>query len=1029
MNIKVVVVAALAVLAMPLPLSQLLPSPEGPATIPWFYDDMRPPENPPPGFVMPKIRSHEHGGVPDFSGWPDYTTMTVTDGQLEGPAGARTVYPIIRNITMSLSFAYEATVAEFQAMDGGLRRFANLVYDYTDGQFNINQFDIYNNQVNWNSADIHVLNLANYRANAQYGGIAYGGIIQVGRDAWGQSWDSAMGAIIFAHEFGHWGLFLPDEYDDHNPSVRCDNASAGTCIMSNPYNYYEICTDESHNSSTSGVSKSCWSFIKQYYPNAVEVHGAPDPGPSVGPGATVRWHYPDLYVVQGEMSIVPAEANEGQNLTISLPVHNPERLASGGVAVKFFLDSAQPSNLIGTVNVSATNVDSVTAKLTWRAVGGTHSVIGVVDPDGAVRDLNRNNNTASRTVTVNGRPVISSALGGFVSKEDVPITVRMTQFATDAEDSPAELKWSVVKFNNRHIASAGTGANQTLFFNPVLHWWGTTTVTVSVADTAGLAATKDVNLTFTFVNYAPETVDPSFSAPAVLRGRVVELSAAAIDVEDRSDMLTPRFEWRPPGSDRWVELGAYYDGSRHIANVTVPMSAAVGRADARIAFVDTGGLQGEWYYLNSSLSILNNKPAVTGLWLSAGTVVRGEPVELWFNASDPETLERDLRPAVEFRTADGEWRPLQAEIEYLAGTWVARIDVDASWATGSHDFRVLVNDTDGSESSWLADSDALTVLNSRPVLEHGKASRTRMLRNDTSTVTLSASDHETAAAGLVFEFRVRDLKGREQNSYMTAPELSGNLWVARFQPPHSALAGRFTISVRVGDADGGWSDWYEGIPAVEVGNNPPLAALWGPSSGMQGTSLWFDASNSSDPENHLDVMSFSWDFGDGTPAGTGVTTPHTFTRPGTYRVTLTLTDRDGAVSTAETTVTVTARPAPAQNAGAGWLGGLLPYVALIAAAAGAGGAFLVARRRRRPGQETSAPPEATPLAAAETSYEAVHEPEYVDPAGQPYPESAPGPGGPGPFPPPVPEPEPYPLRPADPDPGPWPHPEPDDERL
>jgi len=1071
MKLHAALAVALALLALQLPLSQLVPAPEKAAPIPWFYDDLRPPDNPPPGFVMPGIRMHAAGETPDYTTWPDYSQQTVTDGQLEGPAGARTVYPLLYNISMSLSFEYDATIAEFQAMDGGLRRFANVVYDYTDGQIFVSQFDIYNNQVNWNSVDIHVLNQPNYRANAQYGGISYGGIIQVGRDAWGQSWDTSMGAIIFAHEFGHWGLFLPDEYDDYDPSIQCYNNNAGTCIMSNPYDYYEICTDESHNAATSGIARSCWSYIKEHYPTLVEIHNSPDPGPGVGPGSVVRWHYPDLFVLNTEMTVTPPGANEGDNLTVSLPVHNPERLVKGGVMLKFYLDQVQPSDLVQTVNVSVTNVESVTATFKWRAAGGTHTVIGVVDPDSKIKEMNKYNNTASRSVTVNSRPLISSGLGGFLSKEDVPITVRMTQYGTDAEDAATALKWSVVKFNNRHIASANAGANQTLTFNPTLHWWGTTPVTVSVADTAGLSATKELNLTFTFVNYAPETVDPSWSAPSALRGRVVELSAAATDVEDRSEMLTPRFEWRAPGAGQWTELATTFDGARFLANVTLPMSAPVGRADARIAFMDTGLVQGDWYYLNSSIAILNNKPTVTDLQLTSGSVVRGELLQLSFNASDLETAEKDLRPTVEYRNAEGEWTALSAVPEYMTGSWQASIDVDAAWATGSHDFRVLVNDSDGSVSSWFIDSAALTVANSLPTMDYAKISRTRLLRSDSATLTLSAADYETTVQGLIFEFKVRDARGREQNTYVTTPELSGNLWLSKFQPPYSALAGRFTIIVRAGDSDGGWSAWYEAMPAVDVGNKQPLAAMTGPDFATQGDVLWFDASNSTDPENHLDALSFSWNFGDGAPAGTGVRPSHTFARAGSYRVTLSLTDRDGAVSTAEKTVTVAGRPAPPSPSVATGLGALMLYAMIGAVVIGAVGAYAYTRKRRKGGPENIAPPDAVSVGPAmppeagridqppgafpvqdqpyqyqqpyqydqeqsryqqqpdnyqqepQSMYDVVTvEPEsqmYVNYEAQPNPfPPAPGPG-----------PEPDPLRPAEPEPGPgpYPDPEPDDD--
>ena len=47
----------------------------------------------------------------------------------------------------------------------------------------------------------------------------------------------------------------------------------------------------------------------------------------------------------------------------------------------------------------------------------------------------------------------------------------------------------------------------------------------------------------------------------------------------------------------------------------------------------------------------------------------------------------------------------------------------------------------------------------------------------------------------------------------------------------------------------------------------------------------------------LDVTSYSWDFGDGSPLGTSAAVTHVYTSPGTYTVTLTLTDVIGLQNT------------------------------------------------------------------------------------------------------------------------------------
>lgn len=79
-----------------------------------------------------------------------------------------------------------------------------------------------------------------------------------------------------------------------------------------------------------------------------------------------------------------------------------------------------------------------------------------------------------------------------------------------------------------------------------------------------------------------------------------------------------------------------------------------------------------------------------------------------------------------------------------------------------------------------------------------------------------------------------------------------------------------------------------GVALSGIGNILPVASF---TFACTGLTCSFDASGSSDPGGTF--LAYAWNFGDGT-AGSGVAVSHTYTAAGTYPVTLTVTDGDGA---------------------------------------------------------------------------------------------------------------------------------------
>jgi serine protease len=90
-------------------------------------------------------------------------------------------------------------------------------------------------------------------------------------------------------------------------------------------------------------------------------------------------------------------------------------------------------------------------------------------------------------------------------------------------------------------------------------------------------------------------------------------------------------------------------------------------------------------------------------------------------------------------------------------------------------------------------------------------------------------------------------------------------------------------------------------------NNPPTAQMTiTPAIAQVNEDIVFDALGSTDPDG--DIISYSWEFGDGSTPGEGNVVVHAYSSTGTYSVILTVTDNDGATDTTTGTVSITEVP-------------------------------------------------------------------------------------------------------------------------
>ncbi|MCW2498347.1 MAG: Carbohydrate-binding and sugar hydrolysis, partial [Frankiales bacterium] len=498
---------------------------------------------------------------------------------------------------------------------------------------------------------------------------------------------------------------------------------------------------------------------------------------------------------------------------------------------------------------------AATAESSSATAPHTYTTPGTYTAKVTVKDGANLSSTATATVTVaDGPPAVAMTVTPTTGEGSVaaPLVVNVDATgSTDADGTPIATYLFDFGDGSAVIGPQAQGTMSHQYATPGSH-----TLRVTVTDTANLSSTKTQEIVVLAPNAAPvaglAATPASGTAPLL-----VTLDAGSSTDTDHKPVKEYRFAFGDGTPVTAAQPGA----------TTTHTYARAGSYTAEVTVTDTGGLSST-ASVRIEVAAPNSPPTAT-LVLTSGA---GSSI----TADASGSTDADASPIGSYDFAFGDGAS--------TGTQPGATANHTYTATGTYTVTVTVTDTAGLSSTATA---TISVSTDDEAPDAVLAVTLAPPRTVTADASGSTDGDATPIKSYGFNF------GDGFTAVQGEPTLTHTY----------AAAGTYTITLTVTDTAGLLSEATSTV-TVGAGDLPPIATLaLTPTSGTAPLTVTADASGSSDPDGGP-IADYSINFGDGGVPSTGPTTSHTYTTPGTYTVTLTVSDAGGATSEATGTVVV-----------------------------------------------------------------------------------------------------------------------------
>ena len=556
---------------------------------------------------------------------------------------------------------------------------------------------------------------------------------------------------------------------------------------------------------------------------------------------------PGTYVV--ELTVTDDEGFEGTDtvtITVNAVTNQPPTAVaaatplSGTAPLEVIFDGSASSDDVGIVSYFWDFQDGTTSDL--EVVEHTFTAAGDYDVTLTVTDSQGEEDTDTITISVTGNTAPVAVAEATPLSGDAPLVVNFTGSNSTDDGTIVTYAWDFQDGGTSDLADP-----QYTFNTP-----GEYIVSLTVTDDGGLTGTDTVTITVTDPNQAPVAV-----AEATPTSGVAPLAVNFTGSNSTDDGTIVTYAWDFQDGGTSSEADPQYTFN------------TAGNYDVTLTVTDDGGLTD-----TDTITIVvsdpsGNEPPVA---LAEATPVSGTvPLEVAFtgsNSTDDGTIVTYAWDFQDGGTSD------QADPVYTFNT------------PGEYVVSLTVTDDEG-----LTDTDTILIevfsSDEDPIVDAGE------------DVTLTLPDNSVVLAGTA-----SDPDGGDIVSYQWVfdgpgtPTLSGadtaELTVS------DLVEGTYIFTLTVIDDDGQTASDSVVVTVLSGTGNPVAVAEATPESGTAPLDVAFTGSNSTDDGT---IVSYSWDFGDGNTSD--VADPqHTYTNPGTYQVSLTVTDDSGLTDTATLTIVV-----------------------------------------------------------------------------------------------------------------------------